>query len=74
MKVIFSATDEQVRVEITTIGHSGDAHANDTLLTPEMKSEISQMSATLKPNQIRLKLLVSFKINFKLILSFTGKI
>jgi hypothetical protein len=60
MKVLFSATDESIYVEVATVGHDETAHAESTLLTPEVKAEVKKWAVNLKPKQIRVKLLVGF--------------
>jgi hypothetical protein len=60
MRVIFSGSDESVQIEVATSGHSTDKHASGSLLTLEVKEEIKKWASNdLKPNKIRLKLLVS---------------
>jgi hypothetical protein len=67
MKIIFSATNESVKVEVSNAGHDEDAHADDSLLTPEIKKEIDDLRKTVKLDGIRLHLLVSFFIKFNVI-------
>jgi hypothetical protein len=60
LKLLFSAKDESIKVEIATFGHDEVAHSKDSLLTPTVKQEIKKWAKeSLKPNNIRLKLLVS---------------
>jgi len=63
LKLLFSAVDESIRVELATIGHDEAAHDNRNLLTVEIKQEIKKWADSFKPVQIRLKLLVGFIIN-----------
>jgi len=74
LKGLFSANTEEVRVEITTVGHNEDVHSADSLLTPLMKPEIATLAESLKPAKIRLKLFVRFKLIFNKLHSFLGKV
>lgn len=75
MKVLFSATDESVRVETGTSGHNEEAHANANLLTPEIKKEIKKWAVEgLKPKKIRLKLIVILRVILTYSTYFKGKL
>lgn len=59
MKVTYSATSEEVRVDVDSRDHVAAAHEAENPLTTEMKSEIEKyIRLGQKPASIRLKLIV----------------
>lgn len=73
MKIMFSATDESIRIEVDTAGHNQVVHDSRTLLTTEIKRRIKDLAKTLKPNAIRLKLLASYVPNFVIFMYVLGR-
>lgn len=61
MKIVYSATNYSIKIELSTVGRDAAVHEDDTLLTPEVRAEIvTRFNEGMKPKKIRMKLLEMF--------------
>jgi hypothetical protein len=71
LRVICSANNEEVSVEVATLGHEKSAHEPKTTLTKPIKEEMEKFfEFGLKPKAIRLRLLVTKFCSREIIIMF----